>query len=385
MPLSTLGSSLLRPCRRRGATPSYLVGWCAALLACLLPVACDDGTASGDAGPSGGGASGTGSGGASGPPFDLPVYIQPTVVCRPPVEGEGPGASEGGQVCTWQSVAGATEEGRRFRDYADCAVVRTQRPYYPMPPSETYQPDDPRLQDAAYASELGWVRAQIDATGCSCCHSTSAPRGPVRWSIDLPGNWMTSFSDRDLALLANWVDTSMFEKFPADTNNGFSRPHGLPSTDPARIEAFFVAEAKQRGLTREQFADAPPTGGHLLDLAAYKPGRCGPGEGLGPGNTLAWVGGPARYVHVLGAASKNPGVPPDRDTPAGTLWRLDVPPDGEPLLSGSVRYGEVPPGTKQTFPSVDAPAVLDAGQDYYLYVTRDMFQPLTRCIFTASP
>ncbi len=337
--------------------------------ACLLAAACE--TASDATGDTG-----------DGPPFNLPIYIQPTRECRAPLPGEPPGVSDGSRVCTWQSVAGATEEGRRFRDYADCAVVRTQRPYYSVPPSGTYGADDPRLNDPTYVAELTWVRGQIEAVGCACCHSDAAPDGPVRWSIDLPGNWVTSMSDRDLAALADWIDTSMFERFPSTINNGFMRPHGLPSTDPERIAAFFAAEAASRGLTREQFADAPPTGGPLLELADYVPGPCEAGEGVNADGVITWTGGPARYVHVLAPGSANPTVPPDRDTPPGTLWRIDVPHAGEPLAPGSVRYGETPPGTTQRFPEASPPSALEQGHDYYLYISRDMFQPITRCVFT---
>ncbi len=346
------------------------------LLICLSGSAC-----SASSGQAEGAAAGGGAGGGAFVP-ELPVFIPASVVCREPLAGEPPGASAGGLVCTMQSVAGATEEGRSFRDYADCNVVRTQRPYYPVPRSESYRADDPRTADPAYAAELAWVRAQIDAVGCSCCHADGAPQGPVRWSIDLPGNWATSFSDRDLAAMANWIDTSMFERFPPAMNNGFERPHGLPSTDPARVEAFFAAEARHRGLAREAFADAPPTGAILLEQAAYVPSPCENGEGVDVGGAVSWTGGPARYVYVLSVGSDNPSVPPDRDTPAGTLWRVDVPPSGLPLATGALRYGEAPEGATQRVPAAGAPAALQAGRDYYLYVARDVYQPMTRCLFT---
>ncbi|MCU0686262.1 MAG: hypothetical protein MUF34_29125 [Polyangiaceae bacterium] len=353
------------------------------LWASVAGLACSDSEPA--AGPAGVGDVGGGPGGdvgGGGPPLDLPVYIQATRVCRAPLPGEPPGASEGGQVCTWQSVAGATEEGRRFRDYAACDVVRTQRPYYPVPLSPTYRADGSRMGDARYVAELAWVRGQIDAVGCSCCHSDDAPGGAVRWSVDLPGDWATSLSDRDVAALSDWIDTSMFERFPPDVNNGFFRPHGVPSRDPARIKAFFEAEATSRGLTRDDFANAPPTGEILLEQAAYVPGPCAAGEGVGRDGVVSWAGGPARYLYVLNVGSENPSVPPDRDLPKGTQWRVDVPPAGEPLRTGSVRYAELPGGTTQRFPEAGLPESLTAGRAYYLYVTRDMFQPITRCLFT---
>ncbi|MGH1348131.1 MAG: hypothetical protein ACRBN8_41630 [Nannocystales bacterium] len=313
---------------------------------------------------------------------DFPVYVQPSLQCRPPLAGEPDGASPGGDVCTWESIAGATEEGRRFRDYASCEVVRTQRPYYPVPPAATYGEPDSRMEDPSYVSELDWVRAQIDASGCSCCHSSDAPEGPVRWSVDRPGQWVSAMNDRDVAALADWLDTSMFGRYPPALNNGFTREFGLPSTDPARAVAFFEDELARRGLQRSDFADEPPTGGPLLEQAAFVPGACGPEEGVTSDGAVLWSGGPARYLYVLRPGSDNPTVPPNLDLPEGTLWRIDVPHAGVPVEPGAVQFGVVPDGLSQRHPSQGAPAALVAGEDYYLYVARDVVQPITRCLFT---
>lgn len=318
------------------------------------------------------------------PGLDLPVFIQPTRECRAPLDGEPAGESGGGQVCTWQAIAGATEEGRLFYEYADCDVVRTQRPYFPQPPNDSQPEPDIRLSDPAYRAEADWVKSQIDATGCSCCHSVDAPQGPVRWSTDTPGNWPNSFSDRDLAAVAGLIDTSMFGRFSPEQNNGFERVHGIPSTDSERMRAFFLAELSHRGRDPEEFADAPPTGGLLLEQAAHVPSLCGEGEGVDADGLVHWSGGPARYVYVLAEGSENPTVPPDRDTPAGTLWRLDVPHRGVPMTTGSLRYGEVAPERIQRHPGQGRPPSLVAGERYYLYVSRDVFQPITRCIFHAE-
>ena len=78
-------------------------------------------------------------------------------------------------------------------------------------------------------------------------------------------------------------------------------------------------------------------------------------------------------------------MPPNRDLPAGTLWRLDVPSDGAAQASGSVRYGVAGKGLGQGFPQQgEAPAPLVAGDTYYLYVLADIGVPITRCLFTAK-
>lgn len=315
------------------------------------------------------------------PPFgELPIFIQPTQECRDPLADEPEGRSPGGKVCTWQAIAGATEEGRSFEDYADCDVVRTQRPYFPMPSHDAYPNGDPRLNDAAYVAELDWAEAQIRATGCACCHSNNAPQGPVRWTIDAPDNWIGTFSDRDIAALAGLIDTSMFGRFPPEDNNDFHRVDSVPSTDPDRMRAFFADELSHRGLTADMFADAPPTGVPLLEQMHYTPTDCTDGEGLMPDGTLIWSGGPARYIYVMHTDTDNPTIPPNLDLPEGTLWRLDVPTGGEPVFPGEVIYGERPMGMIQAHP-MEAPEALVSGQSYKLYVTRDVFQPITRCIF----
>lgn len=311
------------------------------------------------------------------------VFIQPTLVCSDPLAGEPEGASVDGQVCTWQAISGATEAGRRFVDYASCDVVRTQRPYYTAPPAEA-SGEDPRLADADYAAELAWVRSQIEATACVCCHGDDAPNGASNWSIDAPGNWMNTFRDSGLALGASWVDSVALGAYPAEENNGFDRSvSGFPSTDPQRMRDFFIAELAHRGLTEADFVDAPPFGGPIYDQLQYTPAACESGEGVRSDGQVVWEGGPARYVYVLEARADNPTVPPNLDLPDGTIWRLDVPHTGMPVDSGEVYFGDLPNDEViQRFPASGAPASLEPGTDYYLYVTVDVGIPITRCVFT---
>jgi hypothetical protein len=312
------------------------------------------------------------------------VFVQPTQVCVPPVAGEQPGNGPNGQVCTWQSIAGCTEEGRHFRDYASCDVVRSQRPYYPTAPAESTGKADPRLNDPAYAAELAWVTQQVQASGCVCCHEAAlAPDGPSQWYIDAPGNWVDSMAPSGLALGASWIDSVAFGAYPPEENNGFEREtSGFPSTDPQRMRAFFIAELEQRGYAPGDFANADPFGGPLYDQIDHQPTACVDGQGLSADGTLRWTSGSARYLYLLEADSRSPTVPPNLDLPEGTLWRIDVPSDGTPLNSGEVRYGEVPAGALQRFPAQGAPPALTPGTPYYLYVSMDVGIPITRCLFT---
>ncbi|MFL5353472.1 hypothetical protein [Archangium sp.] len=320
----------------------------------------------------------------------LPTFQQPVLTCVDPKAGEAPGQSEGGKVCTWEMISGATEPGRSFSDYASCDRVRTQRPYYPVPPAPDAEREDPRLKDPVYVAEVNWVRSQIEATACVCCHSTRAPKGPSNWYVESPGNFINSFNPRGLAMGAGWINTVGFGAYRPEHNNGFSRasperPNDsiFVTTDAARIARFFEAELLQRGYKREDYTSQPYGAGPLDDQRFYRPTTCENGEGISADGTLNWRGGKARYVYVLEQEATSPTVPPNLDLPEGTLWRIDVPADGTPVASGSVRYGVVPAGMSQRFPASGSPATLTSGKTYYLYVLADIIVPVTRCLFVA--
>jgi hypothetical protein len=319
------------------------------------------------------------------PPAELPVFRQPELVCRAPRPGEPQGQSSGGQVCTWAAISGCTEPGRKYAEYASCDPVFTQRPYWPARPAPARATPDPRMNDQTYRSELAWVRSQIESCACVCGHSNQlAPRGASTWFVEAEGNFMDTFHDTGLALGAGWIDSTSLGAYPPEQNNGFSRTtSGIPSTDPERMARFFANELQSRGRTRENFTDATPFGGPIYTQMTFRPSACVGTDGIARDGTISWSGGAARYVYVLRPDSANPGVPPNLDTPAGTLWRIDVPFDGTPLSSG-IRYGVVPPGVSQRVPMGAAPPALQAGTQYYLYVLQDVGIPITRCLFTAQ-
>lgn len=320
----------------------------------------------------------------------LPTFRWPERVCKAPMPNEPAGTAPDGQVCTWQMISGATEEGRHFEDYADCSAVRTQRPYYAAPTKRDATREDSRLADPVYATEVAWIRQQIEATACVCCHRTTAPKGASNWHVDQPGNFINGFYDRGLAMGAGWIDTAGFGAFKREDNNGFSRatpdrPRDsiFVTTDPERMKRFFEAELAYRGLKPEDFAGVRYAAGPLDEQRFYRPTACENGEGVDADGKLVWRQGPARYVYVLEANASSPGAPPNLDTPPGTLWRIDVPYTGAPVESGTVQYGQVPTGFNQRVPEAGAmPTALERGKQYYLYVMADIAIPNTRCLFT---
>ncbi len=321
----------------------------------------------------------------------LPTFQQPTQSCVAPKAGEAPGKGPNGQVCTWEMISGATEEGRLFEDYASCDRVRTQRPYYAVGVGDQADDPDPRLEDPAYVADVAWVKSQIQATACVCCHSTRAPEGSSNWFIESAPNFINSFGNRGLAMGAGWVDTVGFGAYPKEQNNGFTRAspadpaHSIfVTTDDARMRNFFEKELTRRGLKRSDYPAGTYGAGPLDDQRFYVPKDCTGSEGIAADGTLTWLNGKARYVYVLEENASSPTVPPNLDLPMGTIWRLDVAATGTPVASGSVKFGQVPEGgVSQRFPASGAPAALVAGTKYYLYVLADIAVPNTRCIFTA--
>lgn len=312
-------------------------------------------------------------------PFFTPAKLE----CRDPLAGEPAGASEDGKVCTWTMISGCTEPGRHFADYGSCDAVRTQRPYHPAPPAPPPTKPDTRLQDPTYVAELDWVKEQVEATACVCCHQTSiTPKGASVWDIEAKDNWTSTFSNYGLAFAGGFLDSSLLGAYPADQNNGFDRSQtGIPTTDPERMRKFFANELAYRGGTTEEYASWDPVPQPFFVMDQFEPKACAEGEKVAADDTITWTGGGARYVYVLERDTRNPGVPPNLDLPTGTIWRLDVAPDAKSVRTGKLHYGELPTGTSQAFPSNGAPAPLEAGKTYYLYVLADIAQPITRCTF----
>jgi hypothetical protein len=311
------------------------------------------------------------------------VFIPPFLDCRDPAAGDPKGTSQDGKVCTNVAISGATEAGKSFAKYASCEVVRAQRPYYPTPPAKVPSASDPRLNDAKLMAEVNWAKGELAASGCVCCHdSTLTPRGTSQWDIASAGVWLDTISDTGLAFFAGYADSAVLGAYPAADNHNFDRSTtGVPSTDPARMKKLIDEELGRRGITEAKAREVPPFGGPIYANSVRPPTACGAGEGVLPDGNIVFKGGNARYVYILDVGSKNPGVPPNLDRPAGTRWRLDVLPSADALASG-LAYGKTPAGSYQDTPATGQVAALEKGKQYTLHVLKDVGLPLANCTFT---
>lgn len=309
-----------------------------------------------------------------------PIFIQPYESCKL-VADEATGTSR--TVCAQVAISGATEPGEKFSDIASCQDVRTQRFFAPLPADNEIKAGDPRLADEAFMKELAWVNQEIRATGCACCHDTKSARGFAKWDISAPNIWTQQLSDRGAAILAGDVDSATLGAFPADQNHGFDRSQtGAPTTDIARMKAFFKAELERRKVSAQQISEMEPLGGrNFVARVTLAPTACEAGSGIDQSGKISWTGEAARYIYLLKPGSKAPVFPPNLDLPEGTLWRLDVAASAAPLDSG-LSYGSIPAGSKQRFPAEGAAPKLVKGESYWLYVLKDVGFPVSSCIFT---
>lgn len=308
------------------------------------------------------------------------TFIPPFVDCRPP-QGSDIATRADGLVCTNVAISGCTEPSKYFPDYADCDVVRRQRPYWAAPPANPSRPDDPRLADPSFLRESDWAKEQIEASGCACCHDGRIVAAS-QWDISLGPLWIDSLSSAGLALFAGFADSSVLGAYAPADNFGFDRAQtGIPTTDTARMRAFVLGELSRRGLDEAWARGVPPFGGPIYANSVKPPELCGAGQGVEPDGRVRFDGSQARYVYVLAEGSKNPGVPPNLDLPQGTLFRLDVLASAPPLESGAVRFGETPDGSFQAYPEATPAAPLNAGTRYQLVVLQDVGLPAVNCIF----
>jgi hypothetical protein len=320
-------------------------------------------------------------------------YVMPEAVCLP--VDDLPDLDAGVQttvsadgvesVCVWDHFNGNAPEGRDFTEFSDCTAVWTQGPGWFTPPARQYVSEDAVLDDPAHTEERTWARDQIAASGCACCHASGSGSGHTSgFDIDAPGVWTDSMTNAQLAMSAGWFEEHrLFAHFEATDNHGFDRTQTLwPTTDPARMEAFFAAEFARRGGDQADMDEAQGQFDALFGPVLEAPGACiDPYEGLVDGK-LVWNGNGVRQLLLQEEGADNAAFPPNLHLPEGTVWAVYVDKDGALIESGTVAPGVVPAGATQLIPADGSPPELVPGRTYKLHVTTDIMSLApARCTF----
>lgn len=327
--------------------------------------------------------------------LDEHPFIYPERVCVPAAslstlpEGATVETNEAGEavVCVWDLFSGAAPEGVRWNEVTTCDAAFTQGPPWFAAPERVYESPDAVSADPAWAEEASWVQGQIESTGCACCHASSIGSGNTSgFDFTAPAVWTDSMTNPQLAMAAGWFqELDQFGYVEPSENHGFDRRSTLfPTTDPARMQAFFADEFDRRGGTDGDKDDAAARFDALFGSLSTEPAACvEPYEGL-IGGLITWNGeDTARQVYVLELGADTPAFPPNLDLPAGTLWALYVDNEGAPIESGTLSVGDLPVGAEQRIPADGSAPALVVGETYRLVTKVDIMlsRPMD-CTFT---
>ncbi len=317
-------------------------------------------------------------------------FLWPEQVC---VEAddvpEGAELSAEGELCVWDSFSGNVPQDMRFTDVLTCDRAFTQGPPWFAPPGRVHESDSALLKDADYAADLDWVSAQVSASGCACCHDSSAGSGNTSgFDVSAPGIWTDSMTNAQLAMAAGmFPEHLLFGHYDASVNHGFDRTQTLfASTDPDRMRAFFEAELARRDGSEADIAEAQAQFDALFGRLFEDVYDCiDPYEGIVEG-VATWNGDGVRQLYILEEDAATPGFPPNLHLPEGTVWAIFVEPDAAPLASGTVTPGVVPKGAWQAWPPDGTAPLLTEGRTYRLYAAPDVMIPdEASCTFTWQP
>ena len=313
-------------------------------------------------------------------------YTYPYQECQPltdemSVPEEFVSTNEEGQkeVCIWQNAQGCAPEGELFTEWGSCEVAMTTSARFYKNPGPKFESDPAVAEDPEYKKESEWVWGK-SVTADACCHDAQVndvqKNFATAFDVSAPGIWTDTFTDFGLLTAAGIIDTELLgAAFDPKTNFGFDRSKLIfPSTDIARMKAFFMGEIERRKLSDERIkevVDAVPLRfAGLYTNYAGETTACEEGVGVADDGTVSWGNQEARYVYVLKADARNVADPPGLDRPDGTMWRLDAGKD-QTFKSGEIIYGEVPMNARQDIPKDGQPEALVKGTEYKLFILRD--------------
>ncbi len=318
-------------------------------------------------------------------------FVQPEKVCVDPAGLDVPEGTEleDGQLCVWDYFSGNAPEGMHFNDVSTCAAPLTQGPPWFAKPRRKYESPASLLNDEAWVTEATWVADQIRASGCSCCHASSSVSGNTSgFDVDAPGVWTDSMTNSQLSMSAGMNDLhKLFGEFAPEENHGYSRELTLwATTDPQRMQDFFLSEFERRDGTQEDVDLSAERFDALFgQVIADTPACITEFEGVKEDGTVFWNGEEGiRQLWIMEEGTDSPAFPPNLDRPEGTIWAVYVNFDGQPIANDSLRLGEVPADAVQMVPETGEPTFVD-GTTYKVYATQDvMTGRMLNCTFTYS-
>lgn len=322
--------------------------------------------------------------------LDATPFIQPRQVCVDPSTLDVPADAElvDGQLCVWDFFSGAVPEGMNFVDVSSCEAPWTQGPPWFAQPQRVFESPASLLDDEAWVTEATWVQGQAHASGCACCHASSSGSGNTSgFDFDAPGVWTDSMTNSQLIMSGGYNDLhKLFGAIEPEMNHGFAREETLfPSTDPARLKAFFESEFARREGDAVDIGESDAAFDALFGQIIADRSECVTEfEGVGPDGAVYWNGdAPVRQILLMETDAGTPAFPPNLDRPEGTLWAVYVDFEGAPIENGTLRIGEVPEGAAQVVPLDGPPPVLEEGVTYSIFAAEDiMVGRVLNCTFT---
>ena len=318
-------------------------------------------------------------------PFLWPekVCVDASTVADLPADAERTTLDDGTEaVCFWDAFSGNVPEGMDFTRLPPARWLG--RGVLPgLPAQRVYRSDDALLDDAAFVTELEWVRDQVRTSGCGCCHASGTNSGHTSgFDMDAPGVWTDSMTNAQLAMAAGrFPEHSLFGHFAAETNHGFDREATLfASTDPARMAAFFEGEFQRRGGNDEDLAEAQGQFDALFGRLFLPFSDCiTPYEGLVDGKLLWNSEDGVRQVYILETDAQTPGSRTSTGlrAPSGPCTSTR-----HPTRLLRARWGLA---KSRPVPWVETGELaLESGRTYRLYATPDVMIPSQLdCTFVA--
>ena len=288
------------------------------------------------------------------------------------------------QLCVWHHPAGCVPDGLKYTDVMSCDEVRTLGPSWFIPPTRKVTTPPEVLSDPEYQSELQWVKEQVAASACSCCHSSAAGYASY-FDIDAPDSWIDTISINGIVWGAGLTKEHVhFGYLPPSVNFGYDRETTLFATkDIPRMLDFFQKEFDRRGGTDEDVIGTREAFYAVNGSLFEEPEECTFGEGVDPEGNLIWKGDEVRQIYIQELGTESPSSPPFLDKPEGTVWALYTNFDGAPLFSGTIKPGEVPVGSRQAVPEDSTEPNFEVGRQYRLFIWPDFLRvPQTNCVFT---